>query len=690
MDPQSNRPALPPMPTPSSLGHRLTSAASDYYRSQSLVPSDFMPDNKQPASSILGAISNNPDSNIVAQLCGFDPLDLLDTVDFPNDRYERLLRISKEARQLAMRHEEIPLSQADDDFIEPVPTILTADISRPITTTSTGAASNSSHESSLLNAVLEPTTKFLLDTKEGIRVEQITAEAASEALTEAKLKERQVLKEQLSRSAASIVIQSLFRGFLIRRKYIAVKYHRLTIKSHDTESKKVINGLPGVVDLTIQERLIERFKRFSIIFESQMNFLPDFPYFCAAKIQATFRMAMLKRKWATLQALTVEEKAGVIGTETKNAIIHYAQRANYKVSTYVKAVVRIQKFWRSYSSKKIFKFYRNLIKFRESGNPAMLLKYVNPKESKLIDAASSTHVRFRLGGTSFPPTIYYKIFVHCKLVDMNSFSPRDYTKLKQKMPRELFLKGPREVDVNADGWYQRFENNGWRPIVQRNWREEQMDEVVCKTAQKVVPFHHLKLKRRQQVERLKKLKKLEWMTKLYEEGRKLGHSDPILQTVEKDEKVLFSNEQELLDAMATLESEVEHEFLTKWSEALDFDSYCDNWLELSTTGKSEDFKSLKAALADAPFKNPNSHDIKLAHDFAAAPPSQAHDDKSDVLAEINLFKKLAADHLSGASDEHSGVVTEESESGRKPRPWSGRSNKSLENLFLTDYRTDEI
>ncbi|KAJ3250168.1 hypothetical protein HDU77_006935, partial [Chytriomyces hyalinus] len=382
------------MPTPSSLGHRLTSAASDYYLSQSLVPTDFMLDNKQPASSILGAISNNPDSNIVAQLCGFDPLDLLDTVDFPNDRYERLLRVSKEARQLAMRHEEIPLSQADDDFIEPVPTILTADLSRPITTTSTGAASNSSHESSLLNAVLEPTTKFLLDTKEGIRVEQITAEAASEALTEAKLKERQVLKEQLSRSAASIVIQSLFRGFLIRRKYIAVKYHRLTIKSHDTESKKVTNGLPGVVDLTIQERLIERFKRFSIIFESQMNFLPDFPYFCAAKIQATFRMAMLKRKWATLQALTVQEKAGVIGTETKNAIIHYAQRANYKVSTYVKAVIRIQKFWRSYSSKKIFKFYRNLIKFRESGNPAMLLKYVNPKESKLIDAASSTHVRF--------------------------------------------------------------------------------------------------------------------------------------------------------------------------------------------------------------------------------------------------------------------------------------------------------
>ncbi|KAI8614772.1 hypothetical protein BC830DRAFT_354792 [Chytriomyces sp. MP71] len=82
-----------------------------------------------------------------------------------------------------------------------------------------------------------------------------------------------------------------------------------------------------------------------------------------------------------------------------------------------------------------------MIHFRESGNPSNLLKYVNPQESKLIDAASSTHVRFRLGGTSFPPTIYYKIFVHSKLVDMNSFAPRDYTKVKQKLPIHLFTKG---------------------------------------------------------------------------------------------------------------------------------------------------------------------------------------------------------------------------------------------------------
>jgi hypothetical protein len=28
---------------------------------------------------------------------------------------------------------------------------------------------------------------------------------------------------------------------------------------------------------------------------------------------------------------------------------------------------------------------------------------------------------------SFPPTIYYKVYLHNAVVDLNSFSPRDYT-----------------------------------------------------------------------------------------------------------------------------------------------------------------------------------------------------------------------------------------------------------------------
>ena len=109
-----------------------------------------------------------------------------------------------------------------------------------------------------------------------------------------------------------------------------------------------------------------------------------------------------------------------------------------------------------------------------------------------MDPFTGAHIKFRLGGLHFPPTIYYKIFVHTPLVDLGAFSPRDYTKeAKQILPLFLFNKSkgvePQEVKeiVNhlqignppimrshasvkckyrTDGWYQRIENNGWRPI----------------------------------------------------------------------------------------------------------------------------------------------------------------------------------------------------------------------------------
>lgn len=55
-----------------------------------------------------------------------------------------------------------------------------------------------------------------------------------------------------------------------------------------------------------------------------------------------------------------------------------------------------------------------------------LLKCINPREASLIDAASRIHLRFRLGGCSFPPTILYKIFTHAPIADICSFGPRNY------------------------------------------------------------------------------------------------------------------------------------------------------------------------------------------------------------------------------------------------------------------------
>ena len=56
----------------------------------------------------------------------------------------------------------------------------------------------------------------------------------------------------------------------------------------------------------------------------------------------------------------------------------------------------------------------------------MLLRAVNPREANMSDAACGVHVRFRLGGTTFPPLIFYKIYTHRPVTDMCAFSPRDY------------------------------------------------------------------------------------------------------------------------------------------------------------------------------------------------------------------------------------------------------------------------
>ena len=94
-----------------------------------------------------------------------------------------------------------------------------------------------------------------------------------------------------------------------------------------------------------------------------------------------------------------------------------------------------------------------------------LLKSINPAEAGLLDAASRCHIRFRLGGDRFPPLIYYKIFVSGGIVDINAFAPRDYNAIKKEVKKDkIDIKYDRPENDNHDGWYQRIERNGWRPI----------------------------------------------------------------------------------------------------------------------------------------------------------------------------------------------------------------------------------
>ena len=65
----------------------------------------------------------------------------------------------------------------------------------------------------------------------------------------------------------------------------------------------------------------------------------------------------------------------------------------------------------------------------------------------------------------FPPKIYYKIYVNGPLCDINSYAPRNYAAIEKKYPKLTFDQyRMMSKKKPLDGWYQRKENNGWRPV----------------------------------------------------------------------------------------------------------------------------------------------------------------------------------------------------------------------------------
>ena len=280
------------------------------------------------------------------------------------------------------------------------------------------------------------------------------------------------------------------------------------------------------------------------------------------------------------------------------------------------AARRIQAAWQSYRNHKIYCYYRDLIQFRERGDPKELLRSINPREAQLADVASGIHVRFRLGGTLFPPLVFYKIYTHRPVTDICSFCPRDYVNERRMVASEMHNKPSTSSPVSTKhtataggatggknsgkgrkvfsedfeieesyrqylkpdgtvgfrsthGWYEREENNGWRPINERLLVEE--DPVTTMTKLKRLPFfHHSPGVRREERLRQAKQRKREWMAKMYREagGQAAYHLD------EAEDEQLDENEDEVL----------------QWSEQLDFADYSASWLGLATTLGSDAFQ----------------------------------------------------------------------------------------------------
>ncbi len=137
----------------------------------------------------------------------------------------------------------------------------------------------------------------------------------------------------------------------------------------------------------------------------------------------------------------------------------------------------------------------------------------------MLDAAARCHIRFRLGGTKFPPLIYYKIFSHGGVVDINAFAPRDYMQLKKEKGKQgINVKFDKpEHDSAKDGWYRRYENNGWRPISDKVLTP--FDQVEVNSSQHTKEFHYDRRVRVQQTAAQKRARKIKWLRKLYKDAK---------------------------------------------------------------------------------------------------------------------------------------------------------------------------
>ncbi|XP_051011686.1 protein MFI [Acomys russatus] len=316
-----------------------------------------------------------------------------------------------------------------------------------------------------------------------------------------------------------------------------------------------------------------------------VNFIPDFEQLDTPVGSPT---AVLADSFPfIIMAAVIRMLLGVLGIELWVPELPNAPERTPSAYKQEKAARIIQRAWKTFVNVAVFQHFKSLIDLRCQGEPRQIVRYINPKEAELLDAAAGIQVRFRLGGVKFPPEIYYKIFTHRPIEDLCANSPKDYTNLPARYTSHNKDDPPQVED--RSGWYRRVENNGWRPVSHRFWIpiENQVLE-----SKKESEFHFSKLKRKQDMEKKRKIKKVEWMRQMYYMGSleaKAAHQET-LGLIHKATKGLIKTiEHGGIDSV--MEWEVDE--VLKWTNTLNFDEYIAHWKEIATSNSSANLKDAK-------------------------------------------------------------------------------------------------
>jgi len=257
------------------------------------------------------------------------------------------------------------------------------------------------------------------------------------------------------------------------------------------------------------------------------------------------------------------------------------------------AAIIIQNAWRKRVDTQVFNYYKHLLSFSSKGSPANMLRCINPNEAKLLDDASGVHIRFRLMGEKFPPSICYKIYTHRPVQDICSNSPKDYTSLKAKHKHAKSQNNRINLTNTAKcskaGWYERFENNGWRVVSSSQLQNTNFSN---NESYKAVKFHHNNLRRKQDIQLNRKRKKIEWMKKMYKNGMHIyKSSDKNINDLVSQATEAIIDTYEVKGCKNIQDWEVDE--LLKWTNQLSFEDYQNDWSCKYTSKPSNKTGSLK-------------------------------------------------------------------------------------------------
>lgn len=230
---------------------------------------------------------------------------------------------------------------------------------------------------------------------------------------------------------AAILLQKIFRGYFIRT--LRGK-GRLNVKRKQNRNKATGNHQ--------LDKYLARLDYYNVTEIVKPIWVDDgYSSWCAVRLQSIWRMFVCKQRFVKtrimmyqIAALTIQNTwRYYIYCRKKSRLSNRSSNSHSRnyINNNTAAAFAIQFCWRSFCSRKIFKYFSELIRFRLQGAPADLLRSIVPNESGYIDKAAGIHVRFRLGGSVFPPGVYFKIYTHRPVCDVNAFAPRDYSKEKK-------------------------------------------------------------------------------------------------------------------------------------------------------------------------------------------------------------------------------------------------------------------